>query len=92
MSGRDFSNALKLVGSAYEAAAEPSRWPAFLHALADATDCEGTVMWLHDAVAHTALLDEANTSFVSNVRIEPHFLEIYAAHYTHTNLLLETLN
>jgi hypothetical protein len=24
--------------------------------------------------------------------IEPHFLEIYAAHYTHTNLLLETLN
>jgi DNA-binding CsgD family transcriptional regulator len=49
-------------------------------------------MWLHDAVARTALLDERNTSFVSNVRIEPHFLESYAAHYTHTNLLLETLN
>jgi DNA-binding CsgD family transcriptional regulator/GAF domain-containing protein len=92
MSRHDLSIALGLVGSAYEAAAEPSRWPTFLHALADATDCEGTVMWLHDAVARTALLDERNTSFVSNVRIEPHFLDSYAAHYTHTNLLLETLN
>jgi hypothetical protein len=41
MSGHDLPIALGLVGSAYEAAAEPSRWPRFLHALADATDCEG---------------------------------------------------
>jgi DNA-binding CsgD family transcriptional regulator len=84
--------ALDLVGRAYEAAAEPDLWPGFLHALADATDCEGTVVWLHDTADSSARMRDTNTSFVSNVRVEPAFLESYAAHYTRVNVLLAALN
>jgi DNA-binding CsgD family transcriptional regulator len=88
----DLQVALDLVGRAYEAAAEPELWPGFLHALADATDCEGTVVWLHDTADSSARMRDTNTSFVSNVRVEPAFLESYAAHYTHVNVLLAALN
>ena len=88
---RDLELALDLVGRAYEAAAEPDLWPGFLHALADATDCEGTVIWLHDTADSSAHLADTRTSFLSNVRMDPSFLQSYAEHYTHTNILLGAL-
>ena len=89
---RELAIALDLVGRAYEAAAQPGLWPQFLHALADATECEGTVIWLHDATDDSARLSDSNTSFLGNVRMATDFAKSYAEYYTHRNLLLGRLN
>jgi DNA-binding CsgD family transcriptional regulator/PAS domain-containing protein len=85
-----FATAFDLVGKVYEAAADGS-WSQFLHAMADATDSEGTVLWLHDAADTTARFADSEASFLCNVRIEPEFLRSYEEHYTHTNVLLERI-
>lgn len=90
----ELNSALDLVGRAYEAAADADaeHWPLFLDALAEATKCEGTVVWLHDPADNSARLRDAGASFVSNVRFAPEFLRSYVEHYTHTNVLLEGLD
>lgn len=86
------ATALDLVGRVYEAAAEPGLWPQFLDAFADATDCEGTVIWLHETGDGSARLRDVNASFVGSVRIASDFQRSYAEHYTYTNVLLERIN
>ena len=85
------ATALDLVGRVYEAAADPGLWPQFLNAFADATNSEGTVIWLHDTADTSARIQDPDASFVRNVRIEAEFLKSYAEHYTHTNVLLKEI-
>jgi DNA-binding CsgD family transcriptional regulator/GAF domain-containing protein len=87
----ELTSALDLVGRAYEAAADAEQWPQFLDALAAATDCEGTLVWLHDPADNSARFRDAGASFVSNVRIAPEFARSYVEHYTYTNVLLKDL-
>lgn len=88
----ELTSALDLVGRAYEAAADAEQWPHFLDALAAATDCEGTLVWLHDPADNSARFRDAGSSFVSNVRIAPEFARSYVEHYTYTNVLLKDLD
>lgn len=83
---------LDLVGKIYEAAATPELWPQFLDAFANATNSDGTVIWLHDTDSRSARVLEVDPSFVRNVRMDPAYLESYAAHYTYVNTLLDTLH
>jgi DNA-binding CsgD family transcriptional regulator/GAF domain-containing protein len=95
MRSRDDLNmavALDLVGRIYEAAAKPELWPDFLNAYAEASDCEGTVIWLHDTADSGALLHEPQASFVSNVRIASGSLASYADYFSYRNVLLEHLD
>lgn len=85
------ATALDLIGKVYEAAAAGT-WPHFLNAMADATQSEGTVLWLHNAVDASARFQDAEASFLCNVRMEPAFLKSYAEHYTHTNVLLQKID
>jgi len=84
--------ALDLVGRIYEAAVEPELWQPFLNTLADATACDGTIIFLHDSHDESARLNDANASFISNVRFEPEYLKSYAEYYTHRNVLLKSVD
>lgn len=86
------ATALDLVGRVYEAAAEADLWPQFLNAIADATDCEGTIIWLQNASENGACFRDTDDSFIRNVRIEPEFLKSYAEHYVHTNILVKGID
>jgi DNA-binding CsgD family transcriptional regulator/PAS domain-containing protein len=81
--------ALDLVGKVYEAAADSSLWPEFLEAFASATGNEGTLVWLHDAADTSARMQDLQSSFIRNVRMEPEYLKSYAEHYTHVNVLVQ---
>lgn len=82
---------LDVIGEVYEAAANGT-WSRFLNAMADATDSEGTVLWLHDAFDTSARFQDSESSFLCNVRMEQGFLKSYVEHYTHTNVLLQQID
>lgn len=79
------ARALDLVAQLYEAALGSSQWPRFLEALADATDSEGAIIWLHDCRDSSAELQSADLSFACEVNFAPGATQSYAEHYTYVN-------
>lgn len=78
--------ALDLVGRIYAAAVDPSEWPSFLTAFANAVDGEATATWLHDSADASANLALPESSITAVAQWAPGFLETYAAHSTFTNV------
>src|SRR3974390_2547931 len=65
---------LELVGLIYEAAGDPSRWPAFLDRWAETIGSNEAFFLVHD-------LSRREASFAIDTRVHPDYKRLYAEYY-----------
>lgn len=69
---------LSLIGSVYDAAGDPQRWPAFLEQFAEAVHGVTTLLFLYDVEGHDG-------NVAAHARIDPVQLRKYSEHYIHVD-------
>jgi DNA-binding CsgD family transcriptional regulator len=75
-----------LVGRIYQAACDPTRWPDFLHAFAQAVGGRGTLLYAHNFDTRDASTGAQGAFPTAVIDFDPHFLNTLEEHYNHVNV------